>query len=1161
MSLFAEMAHSPHALLLLLSEDGAPLTCIENNDVASSGHCESWQALSPEDIAEFSRPATNPHDLPDLDDQGWVITVPMEEEQPVALLVFEDLKDLPAALPWAESLAIATPIIQNARLERQKEIAEGNTLLADSERLRRSRIISGTLQFMGNLGDLDATLQALLETLQEVLDIDNLGLIYQRDSERENDYHRLGHEVCTEFLIRFYRRQDNPAFGVHDTRLQMVDAWDGPYELAEIARRGEFHTVITLPLHVPGLTVGALLISRNEVRPFNEEEIVQATLLANQAALALHNADLFQQEREQREMAEALAQAAGALTRSLDLEEILDQILEQLERVVPHTASNVLLIESEEEVRPVRWRGYANFGLEEHFSSVRLSPNLPNIQHMIKRRRPVIIRDTANSSQWKRSEEFAGIRSYAGAPIVVNNEVIGFVSVDGDQVDYFDERDAQRLAAFADYAALALQNARFFQQSQQRQFYLEGLNSVIAAINSVTDLDTILRTGLSSALEISEMDRGGIYIWDRHKDLLQLRVHQGLSDEGITPIKTCVPGEGIVGRAFKRQQTIVKRENKGNKTDLPDVLVNASNLQISIPLTAEGQSIGVLSMSRRHGGELSQDATNLLRAIADQLALAVQRGQLARTLREQINSLHHLYEMSAALLGQLGTSGVIFVLLRTLQDVVPEALITTFYAWQDETWRRTKAYLRNDRHLDRAAWQQEDLSASEYQILERCRSTQARVDIEETDNALLQNLGESLHTDIGQALYYPLFMPTSEFFGVIGLALKDGGPLSPQKAALVQAIIQQGTAALARMSLYETTREEESRLRAILESSQDGIFLVGEDQKIRYVNEQALHMLHISGTPGGWEGQTFPNAILAIRKEARDLAHILLEKMQQAGSPPFTTSVEPNLNFETRRGRTLTLHHWPVYAQQHQLLGDLFLFRDVTEQIAVERMRDDLLHMLVHDLRNPIAVIINALQIAQDPHMHDIVQEASTLALGNAEQILTLINAILDIGRLESDRFEIDPRPTRLQPLLHPLRQHIALSAKKVTLETQLPEDLPYVLIDPIIVERVFRNLIDNALKFVPETQGIIRISSQSHGDHITVEVYNNGPSIPPEMKIKLFEKFAKGRYRGQGYGLGLAFCRLAIEAHNGKIWTENRPGGVSFYFTLPTTDWMLSLT
>lgn len=984
LNLFAELAHSTQALLLLLDEEGNVSTCIENNDASTSRRCKSWQTLSPQDLLEFSMPAMARRNLPETDQQGWVVAVPRDRPQPIALLVFEDIESLPNDPPWAESLAITTPLIQNARLEYQKEIAEEQVALINADRLRRGRLISGAVQFMGSLGNLHATLQALLKTTQEVIDIDHVGLIYRIGGDTEEGYHRLGNEFCTDFLIRFYSREEGSAPDIHDTRLQMVDAWDGPYELSEIARRGGFHTALTLPLHVPGHTVGAMLIARDEARSFHEEEILRATMLSSQAALALHNNNLFQ-------------------------------------------------------------------------------------------------------------------------------------------------------------------------QSQRRQFYLEGLNSVISAINRITDLDTILYTGLNSALEIAEMDHGGIYIWDLHNEQLQLRVHQGFSVEEIAPIESHIPGEGITGRAFQQQQTVVEREVKEDTDDLPEMLIDVINLQISVPLVAEGQSIGVLSMSRQRGGELSQDVIALLRAIADQLALAVQRGQMARTLREQIDALHHLYEMSAALLGQIGTREVIFVLLRTLQDVVPEALLTVFYTSQEENWERAKAYLRNGKRIDGTTWQQESPSAAEHEILERCRSRRSRIHVDDPDSSLLQGLSESLGTDVRQALYYPLFMPTNEFFGILGVILKEASPLSPQKSALVQAIIQQGTAAIARMSLYETTREEESRLRAILESSQDGIFLVGGDQKIHYVNEQALHLLRISGTTGGWEGRTFPHAILAIREESRDLAHLLLERVAHTGSPPpFTTSIEPSPNFETRQGRTLTLRHWPVYSQQNQLLGGLFLFRDVTEQIAVERMRDDLLHMLVHDLRNPIAVIINALQIAQDPHMHDIVQEASTLALGNAEQILTLINAILDIGRLESDRFEIDPRPTRLQPLLQPLHQHIALSAKEVTLETQLSEDLPYVLIDPIIVERVFRNLIDNALKFVPEKEGIIRISAQSNSDFVTVEVYNNGPGIPPEMKLKLFEKFAKGEYRGQGYGLGLAFCRLAIEAHSGKIWTENRSGGVSFYLTLP---------
>lgn len=103
---------------------------------------------------------------------------------------------------------------------------------------------------------------------------------------------------------------------------------------------------------------------------------------------------------------------------------------------------------------------------------------------------------------------------------------------------------------------------------------------------------------------------------------------------------------------------------------------------------------------------------------------------------------------------------------------------------------------------------------------------------------------------------------------------------------------------------------------------------------------------------------------------------------------------------------------------------------------------------------------------------------------------------------------------------------------------------------------RIFENLLTNALKFVSKENGHIRISASQEGKWIETEIYNNGPHIPPETQKQLFEKFAAGQYKTRGYGLGLAFCRLAVEAHGGNIWAQNQPdGGVSFYFTLPIWD------
>ncbi len=524
-------------------------------------------------------------------------------------------------------------------------------------------------------------------------------------------------------------------------------------------------------------------------------------------------------------------------------------------------------------------------------------------------------------------------------------------------------------------------------------------------------------------------------------------------------------------------------------------------------------------------------------------------------LKKQLQVLHHLYEISTGLLTQVSTQEVIFILLRTLSDLLPAALDTAFYSQENGKWRRIKTYTNRPTQTMKLLLPEEP-QGHEVQLMEACFHERTLIIGSEPQEGPAPYFWQNTATTgICQRLYFPLCPPMSKFGGVVTITLEQDMQLSQSELTLTGALIQQGTAALARVHLYENSLQEQSQLRAILESSKDGIFLIGQNLQIDYVNGQALQLLALSGDPTVWEGRSFPEAIAVIREESRELARILLRsarKISTTGGPLSEDVAE--ITLKTRRQISLTLLQWPVYSHRGELLGGLFMIRDVTEQKNLERMRDDLLHMLVHDMRNPLSIIISTLDMLKDPTLQSTSQEIIPLALGKAEGMLNLVVAILDIARLQAGHVTINKTPVSLASVVKPLTRYLAFSAKSLKMEIDIPPDLPDVLVDRSFVERIFQNLTDNATKFSPIENGLIRISAAQEGDWVKAEVYNNGTPISPEIEAHLFEKFVTDKYPGQGYGLGLSFCQLAVEAHGGKIWAENQPeGGVSFYLTLPT--------
>jgi len=176
-----------------------------------------------------------------------------------------------------------------------------------------------------------------------------------------------------------------------------------------------------------------------------------------------------QAEREQRTLAEALRDTSAALNRTLDLDEVVERILNQLGRVVPHDVANIMLVEAGY-ARIVGSRGYSQRNLNPAVVTQRYNiDETPNLRRMALSRRPLAISDTSNvdADEWITSPETAWLHSYAGAPILWNEEIIGFINLESATPGFFTPEHAERLAAFADQASIAIRNAQLFAQAQE----------------------------------------------------------------------------------------------------------------------------------------------------------------------------------------------------------------------------------------------------------------------------------------------------------------------------------------------------------------------------------------------------------------------------------------------------------------------------------------------------------------------------------------------------------------------------------------------------------------------------------------------------------------------------------------------------------------------
>lgn len=288
-----------------------------------------------------------------------------------------------------------------------------------------------------------------------------------------------------------------------------------------------FRSYVSLPLRVGGRIIGALHVVSQREHNFRWAQVRFLRQVADALAAAIENERLYRAEREQRELAEALAEAASILARTLDPEQIMAQILEQVARVVPGDAFNVMMVENGT-ARIVRWRGYESFGAESRVAALALPvTETPNLWKMIRTGEPMLIPDTHADPEWIKIEGLEWVRSYVAAPIVIRGITVGFMNVDGTRPDQFGPADAARLKAFADQVAIALENAQLYQELRRYASTLEEQvrerTAQLAA--QYARLETILRsTG------------DGIVLTDSQGEILQANpVAQRWLSEALPP--------------------------------------------------------------------------------------------------------------------------------------------------------------------------------------------------------------------------------------------------------------------------------------------------------------------------------------------------------------------------------------------------------------------------------------------------------------------------------------------------------------------------------------------------------------------------------------------------------------------------------------------------
>lgn len=229
--------------------------------------------------------------------------------------------------------------------------------------------------------------------------------------------------------------------------------------------------------------------------------------------------------------------------------------------------------------------------------------------------------------------------------------------------------------------------------------------------------------------------------------------------------------------------------------------------------------------------------------------------------------------------------------------------------------------------------------------------------------------------------------------------------------------------------------------------------------------------------------------------------------------------------------------------------------------VELEQLRQNTIDLIVHDLRHPISSLYGAIKIMEMVLPEDVLhdnQQLLEIANANCDHLQLMVESLLDIARMEASGSDLRLTSLNLAQIIKEVikRTSVFTEIEGIEVQTNIPSDLPPIEADRDKIYRVLSNLLNNAIKYTP-SKGQIVVDVELKDNFIKTNITDTGPGVVPADRDLIFDRFAQlssEQARGGGFGLGLAFCKMAVEAHGGQIWVESGDNGEgsSFIFTLP---------
>lgn len=949
-----------------------------------------------------------------------------------------------------------------------------------------------------------------------------------------------------------------------------------------------------VPLTSKGEVTGVIALEKVEANAFTPEHTQLVSTFASQAAVALDNAALLEEslqraaeldERSQR--LARLNQFSASLGGSLNTDQVLLLTAEELRKALP--ASRVALLA---------------FVTDDRVQLHGMLPDEPNL-HPLPREMPLAplferLREsmgifatddvTAQDEFGPLADLLAGSRSMI-AVAFGSPERPQLLLAMTDEPHHFSSGEIELARAFTSQATIALQSAELYQSTLQTAERLTTLNQASFEIGATLNPEDIYKA-IQSAVEnlmpvdafvITLLDEAtgeidGTYIMDMGQRIRGVRIP---------------PGQGLSGRVIETGEPVLTLDS-AQADEKGAITVGESGAPhsiVAVPISSGSRIIGMLSAQSYRFGAYAESDLQILGTLANQASIAIQNGRLfaeaqslaatleqrvvertAQLQREQRNTetlLRILTEVSAS----LDLDRALGRTLALLNEAIGAEQGTIMLLNPEDNLLHFRAGYGYATSLERG-------SAPRKLALKVGEGLAGWV-VKNRQSALVPDLLEdprwigmpgtaSLHRSAASA---PLLVG-EDVIGAILVFHRQAGFFTPDALGMVQAIGAQAAISINNAQLYELIRDQAERLggmlrsqqvdssrqTAILESVADGVLVTNPSNEIDFLNRSANRILQVE------DSQVVGQPLESFAGLFGSAAQTWIETIRSWSDDPSAHQAGDNYaeQITLEDGRVVLVNLAPVIWQR-EFLGTVSIFRDITHEVEVDRLKSEFVTTVSHELRTPMTSIrgyVDILLMGAAGALTDGQRHFLDIVKGNTDRLNVLVNDLLDISNIETGRLGLSLQAVDLREvadgIASDLRRRAQDEGKPMMVTVEARRDLPRAHGDVDRLRQVMRNLGENAYNY-SHAGGKISFHLHSANGEVEVDVQDTGVGVPPDAQERVFERFYRGEdplvFATPGTGLGLSVVRQIVELHHGRIWVTSSGvsgQGSTFSFTVP---------